>query len=116
MQLSEVAVVVSISLHPFEARRFIGCALSTYQLRRQEVSRPDGIFVAPFEQGEIGPDSLQHGAGGDGIETKRSTLPRRPVEGLDQGEKPKASGDVARHGSVLMTSGPRAAADRTPSP
>jgi hypothetical protein len=39
MQLSEVAVVVSISLHPFEARRLIGCALSTYQLRRQEVSK-----------------------------------------------------------------------------
>jgi hypothetical protein len=32
----------------------------------------------------------------------RSPLPRRPVEGLGQGEKPQALGDVARHGCIFQ--------------
>ena len=80
-----MAVVVSISLHPFEVRRFIGCALSTYQLRRQEVSRPDGIFVAPFETGEIGPDLFRAACnmGLEGMVSKRSDRPYRAGRSKD---------------------------------
>jgi bifunctional non-homologous end joining protein LigD len=75
-------------------------------LARLLARRPDGIFVAPFEQGEIGPDlfraALQHGTRGNGLEAQRSPLPRRPIEGLDQGQEPKASGEVARDGCVCL--------------
>jgi bifunctional non-homologous end joining protein LigD len=40
--------------------------------------QPEGIFVAPFEQGEIGPDlfrkALRVQAGGPGIEASRPTV------------------------------------------
>jgi len=46
---------------------------------RNRARGPDGIFVAPFEQGEIGPEpvlgGLQHGAGG--LVSKRRDRPYR---------------------------------------
>jgi hypothetical protein len=58
------------------------------------VRRPNGIFVAPFEQGEIGLVSrcLPNGTGRSRLQASRSTLPRRTVKGLAQDEEPEASG------------------------
>src|SRR5215470_9087957 len=68
-------------------------------LARLLARRPDGIFLSPFEQGEIGPDLFRAACdmGLEGMVSKhrRSSLPGGPVEGLDQGEEPQASGDVA---------------------
>jgi hypothetical protein len=44
---------------------------------------PKSIFVAPFEQGEIGPDlfeaACRMGLEGLGLEASRARLSRRPV-------------------------------------
>jgi len=41
---------------------------------------PDGIFVAPFEQGEIGPDLFEAACnmGLEGLVSKRADRPYRP--------------------------------------
>ena len=49
-------------------------------LARLLVRRPDGIFVAPFEQGEIGPD-LFRAACGMGLEGLVSKRRDRPYQG-----------------------------------
>jgi bifunctional non-homologous end joining protein LigD len=49
-------------------------------LARLLVRRPDGIFVAPFEQGEIGPD-LFLAACGMGLEGLVSKRRDRPYQG-----------------------------------
>ena len=49
-------------------------------LDRLLVRRPDGIFVAPFEQGEIGPD-LFGAACGMGLEGLVSKRRDRPYQG-----------------------------------
>jgi len=80
-----------------EHLRALPLSMRKTNLARLLARRPDGIFVAPFEQGEIGPDlfwaACNMGLEGACIEAKRSPLPSRPVTGLDQGEKPEASGD-----------------------
>jgi bifunctional non-homologous end joining protein LigD len=58
-------------------------------------SRPDGIFINPFEIGAIGPD-LFHAAcamGLEGLVSKRSDRPYRggEIAVLDQGQEPAAS-------------------------
>ena len=67
--------------------------------------RPDGIFVAPFEQGEIGPDLLRAACswGLEGLVSKLADRPYRagPVKGLGQDQEPQASGLLAGAGSVL---------------
>jgi hypothetical protein len=69
--------------------------------------RPDGIFVAPFEQGEIGPDLFRAagsmGLEGLGIEAPRSAVSSRPVAELDQDQEPQPSGDGAGDGVIQMT-------------
>ncbi len=69
---------------------------------------PDGIFVVPFEQGEIGPQPipccLQHGDFGTRIEAAGSAVSRRAIARLDQGDEPQASGDGAGDGPVRVTS------------
>jgi hypothetical protein len=64
-------------------------------LARLLARRPEGIFVSDFEQGEIGPDlfraCLPDGARRYGFEAARSSLSRRAIAGLDQGEKPTPS-------------------------
>jgi ATP-dependent DNA ligase len=48
-------------------------------LARLLARRPDGIFVAPFEQGEIGPDLFRAACnmGLEGLVSKRSDRPYR---------------------------------------
>ena len=69
--------------------------------------RPDGIFVAPFEQGEIGPDLFRAACnmGLEGMVSKRrrSPLSRRAKPRLGQGEEPQAPGDGESKGRVRMT-------------
>ena len=70
-----------------EDLRGLPLSLRKTNLARLLARRPDGIFVAPFEQGEIGPDLFRAasnmGAGGPRVEAARSALSRRPVTGLD---------------------------------
>jgi bifunctional non-homologous end joining protein LigD len=72
-------------------------------LARLLARRPDGIFVAPFEQGEIGPDlfraACNMGLEG-GVETSRSPLSRRAKPRLGQGEEPQAPGDGERSADI----------------
>jgi bifunctional non-homologous end joining protein LigD len=64
-------------------------------LARLLMRRVDGIHLAPFEQGEIGPDLFRHAClmGLEGMVSKHreSQIPRRPVRSLDQGQEPAAS-------------------------
>ena len=57
--------------------------------------RPDGIFINPFEQGEIGPDLFRKACefGLEGLVSKHRDRPYQGgrVEALDQGEEPGAS-------------------------
>jgi hypothetical protein len=74
-----------------EDLRRLPLSMRKTNLDRLLVRRPDGIFVAPFEQGEIGPRSLprglRHGIGGLSIEAPRPAVSGWQVEALAQGEK-----------------------------
>ena len=76
-------------------------------LARLLARRVNGIFLADFEQGEIGPDLFRHaclmGLGGLGIEAQRPALPCWPLSALGQGQEPRASRNGARDGHVLLT-------------
>jgi hypothetical protein len=80
------------------------CKASLAKLLR---GRPDGMFIAPFEQGAIGPHlfsgGLQFRARGPGVEAGRSALSRRPLAGLGQDEKPSSFGNGAGEGIVRVT-------------
>jgi bifunctional non-homologous end joining protein LigD len=66
-----------------EDLRRLPLSMRKTNLDRLSARRPEGIFVAPFEQGEIGPDlfprRLQDGTGRLGLEAARSRLSRRPM-------------------------------------
>jgi ATP-dependent DNA ligase len=69
-----------------EDLRGLPLSLRKTNLARLLARRPDGIFVAPFEQRDrsrLVSRSQQHGAGGPRVEAARSALSRRPVTGLD---------------------------------
>jgi bifunctional non-homologous end joining protein LigD len=53
------------------------CHLRKTNLAQLLARRPDGIFVAPFEQGEIGPDPFRAGCdlGLEGLVSKRRDRP-----------------------------------------
>jgi bifunctional non-homologous end joining protein LigD len=53
------------------------CAPCPYRCARLLARRPDGIFVAPFEQGEIGPDLFRAACnmGLEGLVSKRRDWP-----------------------------------------
>jgi bifunctional non-homologous end joining protein LigD len=53
--------------------------LRVISLTRQPLRRPDGIFVAPYEQGEIGPDLFRAACtmGLEGLVSKRRDRPYR---------------------------------------
>jgi bifunctional non-homologous end joining protein LigD len=56
--------------------------------------RPDGITMAPFERGEIGPDLSARPAAWSGkprLQAPRPAVSRRPAEELAQGEGPQLS-------------------------
>jgi hypothetical protein len=70
-------------------------------LRKTDLARrPDGIFVAPYEQGEIGSDLFRAACnmGLEGMVSKRRDRPYRagPFAGLGQGQKPEVAGECAR--------------------
>ena len=54
-------------------------------LARLLASRPDGIFIAPFETGEIGPDLFRaaRDMGLEGMVSKRSDRPYRAGRSKD---------------------------------
>jgi ATP-dependent DNA ligase len=72
-------------------------------LERLLARRPEGIFVNPFERGEIGPDLFRAACemGLEGLVSKHRDRPYqlRQVEALE-----KASGDEPGDGGVWMTS------------
>ena len=71
-------------------------------LPRLLARRIDGIHLAPFEQGEIGPDLFRHAClmGLEGLVSKHRESPiAGPVRSLDQGEEPAASGVQPGDGS-----------------
>jgi bifunctional non-homologous end joining protein LigD len=72
-------------------------------LERLLARRPEGIFVNPFEQGEIGADlpcRMRYGAGGSGLQAPRPAIPERQVEILGEGQEPEASGDEQGDGGA----------------
>jgi bifunctional non-homologous end joining protein LigD len=76
-------------------------------LARLLARRTDGIFIAPFEQGEIGPD-LFYAACNMGLErlvSKHRDRSYRPwaITTLGQGEEPAASGDEQSQGRLRLT-------------
>ena len=68
------------------------CKTSLAQLLR---GRPDGIFVAPFEQGEIGPDLFRAAChmGLEGMVSKRADRPYRARRLRDwlKGQEPRST-------------------------
>ena len=68
-----------------EDLRSLPLSMRKTNLARLLASRPDVIFVAPFEQGEIGPEMFRAACnmGLEGMVSKRADRPsRRPIEGL----------------------------------
>jgi hypothetical protein len=59
--------------------RKLPLSLRKLQLSRLLRSRNEGIFIAPFEQGEIGPDLFRHACkfGLEGLVSKRRDRPKR---------------------------------------
>ena len=64
--------------------------------------RVDGIHLAPFEQGEIGPDLFRHAClmGLEGLVSKHR-VSRRPVRPLGKGQEPATSSVQPGDGSDL---------------
>ena len=62
-----------------EHLRALPLSLRKTNLARLLAHRPDGIFVAPFEQGEIGPDLFRAACnmGLEGLVSKRRDRPYR---------------------------------------
>jgi Protein of unknown function (DUF3800) len=62
------------------------------------------LRTSDFEQGEIGPDLFRKACefGLEGLVSKRSTVSRRQVEGLDQGQEPEPSGIEQGRGIVTV--------------
>jgi bifunctional non-homologous end joining protein LigD len=74
-------------------------------LARLLARRSDGIFIAPFEQGEIGPDlfrRVRHGPRRAGLEASGSAIPGGAVAALDQGEEPGVASHDAGGGGGLV--------------
>jgi bifunctional non-homologous end joining protein LigD len=68
-----------------EDLRGLPLSMRKTNLARLLARRPDGIFVAPFEQGEIGPDLFRAacGMGLEGLVSKRADLPYRAGRSKD---------------------------------
>ncbi|MGB9316596.1 MAG: hypothetical protein WCB62_16435 [Pseudolabrys sp.] len=69
-----------------EDLRRLPLSMRKTNLDRLSARRPEGIFVAPFEQGEIGPDLFRAAAD----------------HALDQGQEPGVAGDESRGGNRLV--------------
>ena len=69
------------------------------------IDSSDGIFVAPFEQGEIGSDLFRAACnmGLEGLVSKRRDCPYVwQVEALVEGDEPEAAGDEPGDGLALI--------------
>jgi ATP-dependent DNA ligase len=68
-----------------EDLRGLPLSLRNINLARLLARRPDGIFVAPFEQGEIGPDLFRAACdmGLEGVVSKRADRPYRAGRSKD---------------------------------
>jgi bifunctional non-homologous end joining protein LigD len=89
--------------------RKLPLSLRKTNLARLLARRPDGIFVAPFEEGEIGPDLFRAACiriGRAGVETPRSAVPRRALAGLGEDEKPQTPVSPARQGCLRVNRQP----------
>jgi len=89
-----------------EDLRRLPLSMRKTNLDRLSARRPEGIFVAPFEQGEIGPDLFRAACkiGLEGLVSKRRDprLSWRPMHALDQGQEPGVAGDESRGGNRLV--------------
>src|SRR5215831_7911928 len=68
-----------------EDLRRLPLSMRKQNLARLRRGRPDGIFVAPFEQGEIGPDPFRAACnmGLEGVVSKRADRPYRAGRSKD---------------------------------
>ena len=84
--------------------RALPLSLRKTNLARLLARRPDGIFVAPLEAGEIGPDLFRAACnmGLEGLVSKRRDRPHRGGRSKDwvKVKEPQAPGDGAREGRV----------------
>ena len=69
-----------------EDLRSLPLSMRKTNLTRLLARRPDGIFVAPFEQGEIGPDLFRAACnmGLEGMVSKRADRPYRAGRSKDR--------------------------------
>jgi bifunctional non-homologous end joining protein LigD len=84
--------------------RKLPLSLRKTNLARLLARRPDGIFLAPFEQGEIGPDLFRKACefGLEGLVSKRRdrSYRRRHVAELAEGEEPGPPGHDEGQGGL----------------
>lgn len=75
--------------------RMLPLSLRKTNLERLLARRSEGVFINPFERGELGPDLFRAACNMDleGLVSKRRDRPGRPLQALDQGQEPAASGD-----------------------
>ena len=68
-----------------EDLRGLPLSMRKTNLARLLTRRPDGIFAAPFEQGDIGPDLFRRACdmGLEGLASKRADRPYRPGRSPD---------------------------------
>ena len=89
-----------------EDLRRLPLSMRKTNLDRLSARRPEGIFVAPFEQGEIGPDLFRAACkmGLEGLVSKRRDRAYRGgrCDALDQGQEPGVAGDKSRGGNRLV--------------
>ena len=88
-----------------EDLRKLPLSMRKTNLARLLARRVDGIHLAPFEQGEIGPDLFRHAClmGLEGLVSKLATAPYRGGRSpLGQGEEPAASGVQPGDGYVRV--------------
>src|SRR5712664_1844215 len=89
-----------------EDLRRLPLSMPKTNLDRLSARRPEGIFVAPFEQGEIGPDLFRAACkmGLEGLVSKRRDprLSWRPMHALDQGQELGDSRNRASGGLISV--------------
>ena len=86
--------------------RGLPLSLRKANLARLLARRSDGIFIAPFEQGEIGPDLFRAACnmGFEGLVSKHRASAYRaaPVPTLDRGQEPGQRGDDQDEGCRMV--------------
>jgi hypothetical protein len=86
-----------------EDLRRLPLSLRKTNLARLLAHRPDGIFVAPFEQGEIVPDLFRAARDmglGIGVQASGPAVSGWAVQALGEDQEPAASGDEPGDGGL----------------